>query len=84
MYDMDGFQVANPIGRFAISSHADLQYGQDGSLEILLQHSKPHDDETANWLPAPKGPFQIMLRLFSPKPEALRGDWTPPTIERLD
>ena len=35
-----------------------------------------------NWLPAPAGPFYLMLRLFAPKRVALDGTWTPPAIRR--
>jgi hypothetical protein len=28
------------------------------------------------WLPAPKGPFFVVLREYWPKPEALNGSWT--------
>jgi hypothetical protein len=31
----------------------------------------------------PRGPFDMNLRLYSPKPEALSGDWPMPVVERL-
>lgn len=84
MYDMDGFQIENPIDRFSVSSHNDLHYGDDGSVEIIVQHEMPENHQEVNWLPAPEGQFQVMLRVFSPKPEVLRSEWTPPAIERMD
>ncbi len=36
-----------------------------------------------NWLPAPEGPFQMFLRLYWPKAEALDGSWQPPKAVRV-
>ncbi len=82
MYDHEGFQVGNPLSRFAVGSYDDLQYAADGSLELYLQHESPGKDKERNWLPAPKGNFQIMLRLYSPKQEVLNGSWAPPAVKR--
>lgn len=83
MYDHEGFQVSNPIHRFAVGSYDDFKYGADGSLELYLQHDSPGQDKERNWLPAPKGNFQIMLRLYSPKPEVLSGAWAPPAVKQV-
>jgi hypothetical protein len=34
----------------------------------------------ANWLPSPMGGFNMTMRLYSPKVEALTGRWNPPPI----
>jgi hypothetical protein len=34
----------------------------------------------ANWLPAPKGPFSVMLRVYWPKQELIDARWNPPAI----
>jgi hypothetical protein len=47
----------------------------DGGITLHLQNESPGGDEEANWLPAPKGPFQVVLRLYWPKPDALNGTW---------
>lgn len=83
MYDHEGFQVGNPINRFALGSYDTLNYGADGSLRLYLQHESPGRDKESNWLPAPAGNFQIMLRLYSPKPEALNGTWAPPAVRQV-
>src|SRR5262249_24776414 len=54
LYDADGFQVANPLNRFAVSSWMPFKYGSDGSLDLYFQNESPGADKEANWLPAPK------------------------------
>ncbi len=79
MYDMDGFQVPNPINRFAIGDRDNLKFNQDGSLDIFIQHQSPGEDKKSNWLPAPEGRFQVMIRMYSPQAEVLRqGPKLPP------
>jgi hypothetical protein len=40
------------------------------------------DEAKANWLPAPKSPFYMVLREYSPGPAVLNGGWLPPKIEK--
>jgi hypothetical protein len=83
MYSRNPPLVANPIERYAIGDRtAGLSKDADGSLVVRIQHEQPC--ETAvNWLPAPAGPFHLMLRLYVPRPAALDGSWVPPPVERL-
>jgi hypothetical protein len=83
LYDADGFQVANPLNRFAVSSWMPFTYNPDGSLDLYFQNESPGEDKEANWLPAPKGAFNLTMRLYSPKSEALTGKWNPPPITKL-
>ena len=84
MYDGEGFQAANAIDRFAIGDRDPLGYNPDGSLDLHLRHDDPGGERTANWLPAPRGPLGVTMRLYAPRPEALDGRWTPPAIRRTD
>jgi hypothetical protein len=84
MYDKDGFQVPNPINRFAIGDRDQLNFNADGSLDIYVQADSPGADKKANWLPAPKGEFQPSMRIYSPRPEVLDGTWIPPSFKRID
>ncbi len=84
MYDAEGFQVANPIDRFAIGDRDALQYNADGSLELFIQHDDPGPDKRSNWLPGPaSGVLGLTMRLYAPKPEALDGRWNPPPVRKL-
>jgi hypothetical protein len=83
LYDQDGFQVPNPLNRFAVSSWMNLKQNADGSLDLYLQNGSPGGDKEANWLPAPKGAFNLTMRIYSPKSEALTGAWNPPPVTRV-
>jgi hypothetical protein len=82
VYDSQGFQVANPLDRFAVSSWMPFKYNADGSLDLYFQNESPGSDKEANWLPAPKGSFNLTMRLYAPRSEALTGKWNPPPVTR--
>lgn len=84
LYDKEGFQVANSLNRFAISSWMPLERNADGSLDLHFQRESPGMDKQANWLPAPEGPFNLTMRLYAPKMKALTGEWNPPAIKKVD
>lgn len=82
LYDPEGFQVANALNRFAVSSWMPFKYNPDGSLDLYFQNKSPGKDKEANWLPTPKGPFNLLMRLYAPKSEILTGKWNPPAVTR--
>jgi hypothetical protein len=83
LYDSEGFQVGNGLNRFAVSSWMPFKTNDDGSLDIYFQNESPGKDLEANWLPAPKGPFNLTMRLYGPKAEALNGKWNPPPVKQM-
>ncbi len=83
LYDRDGFQVANRLNRFAVSSWMPFKYNPDGSLDLYFQTESPGEDKEWNWLPAPKGLFNLTMRLYAPKHEVLVGKWNPPAVVRV-
>jgi hypothetical protein len=83
LYDDDGFQVANSLSRFAVSSWMPFKYGSDESLDLYIQNAPPSPDNETNWLPAPpRGTFNLTMRLYAPKSDALTGKWNPPVVIR--
>jgi hypothetical protein len=83
MYDADGFQVANDLNRFAIGDRDRLHYNDDGSLDIYIQHEDPGPERRNNWLPAPRGPVGVTMRLYAPRPEVITGGWSAPPVRRV-
>jgi hypothetical protein len=83
LYDPEGFQVANSLNRFAVSSWMSFHYNPDGSLDLYFQNESPGSDKEANWLPAPKGPYNLTMRLYAPRSEALTGKWNPPPVTKV-
>jgi hypothetical protein len=86
MYELpQSLLVANPINRWLINSPMlpSLVPDRDGGYTFYLQNSSPGRDKESNWLPAPKGPFVVVLRLYWPKPDALNGVWKAPKPEKV-
>ncbi len=81
LYDEQRRFVANPLNRHNISA-SEIKPNADGSLDIYIQNADPGKDKEANWLPAPKGSFNLILRVYWPKPEVLDGKWVAPGIRR--
>ncbi|WP_448107050.1 DUF1254 domain-containing protein [Pseudomonas azerbaijanoccidentalis] len=83
LYDPEGFQVGNKLDRFAVSSWMPFKTNADGSLDLYFQNESPGKELEANWLPAPKGPFNLTMRLYGPKAEAMNGKWNPPPVKQM-
>jgi hypothetical protein len=78
--------IDNPIDRYLLNSTMmeDFRMGEDGSLTFLIEKDAPGGEMEANWLPAPDGPFYMVMRLYGPEAEALDGTWTPPPVVRME
>ena len=86
MYDGDFFFVPNPINRYDLAQRNRLIVGPDGSTDLYIQAESPGKDKEANWLPAPKGKFVLVMRIYAPRktpPSILDGSWTPPPVQRV-
>lgn len=87
MYEIDKgwWFVPNPLNKFTVSPRNNLKYNADGSLTLYFQNTSPGKDKEANWLPAPKGDFIPMMRMYYPKekaPSVLDGTWVPPRVQK--
>ncbi len=82
MYDSEGYFVENEIGRYAIGDRSGLQFNQDGSLDLYIQHLPPNQG-TSNWLPAPAEKFKLLLRLYMVDKSFLNGEWTLPAVHKV-
>ncbi|MCY1430610.1 hypothetical protein D9M71_465600 [compost metagenome] len=75
--------IENAFGRYSIGSKTEgLKPAADGSLTLLIQNEKPQD--TANWLPAPDGPFNLTMRFYGPASSVLDGSYRLPAVQRVD
>ena len=86
MYDSEFFFVANPLNRYSISARQNLKANPDGSVDLYIQNKSPGSDRESNWLPAPAGKFQLMLRLYWPSehnPSILNGSWKIPGVKKV-
>ena len=84
IYDNNYFFVPNPINRYTVSSRSKFKVNADGSVDLYVQNESPGKDKEANWLPAPKGDFVLMMRTYWPKenpPSILDGTWKPPEVK---
>lgn len=87
MYDPEYEFVPNPINRQCIGSRQDLRPNEDGSVDLYIQNETPGLERQSNWLPAPKGKFILVMRLFWPKegpPSILDGSWKIPPVKEVE
>ena len=85
MYGLpESLLVDNPIKRYLVNSPMLPQFVKDpdGGLTLYIQNESPGKDKEANWLPAPRGPFTIYMRIYWPKEEALDGTWKQPPLTK--
>jgi len=86
MYELpESLLTANPINRYLLNSPMlpDFVRDADGGITLHIQHDSPGKDKEPNWLPAPKGAFSVVMRLYWPKAAALDGTWKLPPLKRI-
>jgi hypothetical protein len=82
MYNDKSLFVDNPINRYNIGKYTEgLKNNTDGSLDIYIQNANPGADKESNWLPAPQGGFNLVMRMYLPQPQVLNGTYQYPTIQ---
>ena len=77
------FYERNVLDRYAIAPWMPLEYNPDGSLDIHLQAESPGKDKESNWLPTPPGKFNLTIRNYWPKEEALNGTYKNPPVRKV-
>lgn len=84
LYDDAHFFAPNAINRYSLGTkNKDLKQNADGSLTIHVQHESPSEDKVSNWLPAPKGAFELFLRAYWPRVEILDDSWSAPPVLKV-
>lgn len=80
IYDKKGFLVENDDKKYAIQQSDNLEFNEDGSLDIYIQ-SEEHESKN-NWLPSPKkdGEFELTFRFYYPENTIIEGKWDIPEV----
>jgi hypothetical protein len=72
----------NPIDRYSIGDRTpELAYDADGGLTLSIHHNAPAPERASNWLPAPAGAFNMVLRTYLLAKEIIEQTWVPPALE---
>ena len=84
MYDSTQNLVTNSLNRYKLGSLSSppLTTNLDGSVTLYLQTTSPGADKESNWLPAPPGYFNLLLRCYMPGASILNQTWAPPPLQR--
>jgi hypothetical protein len=89
MYDKEYFFYPNPLNKLTVSLRNHPKFNADGSLDLYFANVQPANVPQANWLPAPKGNFILMMRMYWPKaspPSILppsNPTWVPPPVTKM-
>ncbi len=72
----------NAGNKYVVGSYTPgLRKSADGSVTVYVQTTPPSKRLRANWLPIPKGPFSLLLRVYGPTGNTATGNYTPPPIK---
>jgi hypothetical protein len=86
MYYAYLFFVPNAIKRYNLAQRDKLITNPDGSVDMYLQADSPGKAKGANWLPAPKGKFVLVMRMYTPRKTPFSicdGSRTPPPVRKV-
>ncbi|WP_241178186.1 DUF1214 domain-containing protein [Mycolicibacterium nivoides] len=84
VYDRATHALIRDLPYGSRSSHRpDLVTNPDGSVDIYFGPSAP-EGKQSNWIPTkPDGQFEVLFRLYGPKPALFDKTWALPDIEKL-
>lgn len=83
VYNADFNLVENILHRYAIGDQTKgLIYNENGSLDIYMQHEMPKG-KGSNWLPVPKGNFNLVMRFYQPDFRILNGSYQTPPVKKV-
>lgn len=79
VYGSDLFLVENEIDRYSIGDRTPgLRRGVEG--ELTLEIGGPRPSDPSNWLPAPAGPYHLVLRVYEGHGPVVDASWFPPPL----
>ena len=75
--------MPNDANKYVVGSYTPgLVTNSDGSVSIFMFATQPPGVPEANWLPVPKGPFNVMLRDYGPAGSVVDNTYVPPPVMR--
>ncbi|MEQ1538677.1 MAG: DUF1254 domain-containing protein [Sphingorhabdus sp.] len=84
VYDEQYDLVDNPLGRYSRGSvDREMKYHKDGGLTLYLQADTPAKKLMGNWLPIPKGKFNLFLRSYLPGQDLIDQSYVPPIVRKI-
>jgi hypothetical protein len=83
-YDRDTHALIKNVARASRASNAaDVKKNPDGSADLYIGPEPPAGQET-NWIPTdPAREFELMFRLYGPKPEFFAKTWSLPDVAKV-
>jgi hypothetical protein len=84
VYTAEYNMFPNPQGRYSFGNvDKDLKYDKDGGVTFRLHADPPAKGQASNWLPVPKGPFNLFLRAYLPDDALIKQSYVPPEIRKV-
>ncbi len=84
LYENNSFPFENPHKRYALGDRDKLKKNADGTTTLYVQAASPGPELESNWLPAPAGPFNLIMRAYYPSQAMLTGQWKMPPVRKVD
>lgn len=90
VYGDDGYLTENKISkrlgidRYALGTNDELIKDRKGNITIYVSHLPPRGVPLSNWLPTPKGNFQMTARFYAPEEAILENEWQMPDVVKRD
>jgi len=83
-YDRETHALIKNVDRASRASNAtEVKKNADGSVDIYIG-AQPPSGQQANWIPTnPARKFELMFRLYGPKPEFFQKSWQLPDVESV-
>ncbi len=80
----NGTEAGNALTIKPDQSDQAPQPPDDGSLTLYAGPNSPGADRESNWLPAPDGPFWLVLRNYGPDQSIIDGTYRVPPVMPVD
>ena len=85
VYNAAMLLYANPLKRYVINSATLDRLVRDaaGGFTLYVQHESPGVEKESNWLPVPRGRFNLTFRAYQPEPAILDFTYRAPPVVKV-